>query len=130
MVCHPVQVEITGLLTKLSKVHHDLHTAHFYQRIYRGIRNLRNFNQINCKQLSNRLNYSPNHFAHMERDNCELTLTQTFEICRALGVSFVKLLIFAHSLDFFTDSKVAFVSLSELHRHYPHIELPHHNFAK
>ena len=100
-----------------------MHTAHLYHRLYKGIRTLRQLHHINSKQLSCRMNYSPNHFARMERENCEITLKQAFEICQVLNVSFVKLMLFANSLDFFTDSKGIFISLSELKKRYPAFEI-------
>ncbi len=120
----PIQeIDYALLLNKICVVHHDLHAAHFYQRLYKGIRTLRHIHQINSKQLSRHMNYSMNHFARMERENCEITLKQAFVICEVLNISFVKLLLFANSLDFFTDSKGVFISLSELKKRYPAFEI-------
>lgn len=66
------------------------------------------------------MKYSVNHFARMERDNCEITLSQAFDICNALDISFTQLMMFSNCVEFFTDAKGVFVSLSELKKRYPH----------
>lgn len=113
------------MLNKICVVHNDLYAAHFYLRVYKGIRALRNHSQINSKQLSCRMNYSVNHFARMERDNCEITLPLAFDICNALNISFAKLMLFSNCVDFFTDSKGVFISLSDLKERYPDFRLKH-----
>jgi transcriptional regulator with XRE-family HTH domain len=102
---------------------YDMHKVHFYESIYIGIKSARSMYKINTKELSLRMGYSVNHFARMERDNCEIILSQAFKICSALNISFVKLILLSNCLDFFTDSKGVFISLSELKKRYPEFNL-------
>jgi transcriptional regulator with XRE-family HTH domain len=112
------QAEIDKLIQDLCIPDYDLHAVHFYIRLYKGIKQLRKINKISCKDLSMALSYSPNHFARMERELQELSVSEVFQICRAVNTSFVKLMLFASCFTVFTNKHGKLITLTDVSQKY------------
>ncbi len=110
--------EALHLLNELCAPDNDLHAVHFYIRLYNGIKQLRKLQNMTSKDLSIAMSYSPNHFARMEREYQEISVSQVFQLCHVLQISFVKLMLFSNCFSVFTDCKGNIIALSDVKKKY------------